>query len=91
MQIQVTMARTDTVANTHVKSDTEDAHKDVASWNDALAEAEDLGLINAAEAIGANALPPDFPFHTSTDAGVGNLMQHGFARQRQPTAIELSC
>jgi hypothetical protein len=80
MKIQVTITRTDTGANTHVKSDTEDAHKDVASWSDALAEAEDLGLINAAEAIGAKALPPGFPFHTSADAGIENLMQHGFVR-----------
>jgi hypothetical protein len=80
MKLQVTITRTDTGANTHVMSDTEDAHKDVASWNDALAEAENLGLINAAEAIGAKALPPGFPFHTSTDSGIESLMRQGFVR-----------
>lgn len=80
MKTQVTITRTDTGASTHVKSDTEAAHKDVASWNEALAEAEELGLINAAESIGAKALPRGFPFNTSTDTGLENLMQHGFVR-----------
>ena len=80
MKTQVTITRTDTGANTRVKSDNEDAHKDFASWSDAVAEAQDLGLINAAEFIGANALPPGFPFHTFTDAGIENLLQHGFVR-----------
>jgi hypothetical protein len=80
MKIQVTITRTDTGANTQVKSDTEDAHKDVASWDDALAEAQDLGLINAAESIGAKVLPPGFPFHTSADVDIESLMQHGFVR-----------
>ena len=80
MKVQVTITRTDTGANTYVKSDTEEAHKDVASWNEALAEAEHHGLINAAESIGAKALPPGFPFNTSTDVGLENLIKHGFVR-----------
>ena len=80
MKVQVTITRTDTGANTYVKSDTEDAHKDVASWNEALTEAEELGLINAPESIGAKALPPGFPFHTSADAGLEGLMNHGFVQ-----------
>ena len=80
MKTHVIITRTDTGAKTQVKSDTEDAHKDVASWNDAVTEAESLGLINAAESIGAKALPPGFPFHAFTDAGIGNLMSHGFER-----------
>jgi hypothetical protein len=80
MKFQVTITRTDTGANTHVKSDTEDAHKDVASWNEALAEAEELGLINAAESVGAKVLPPGFPFHGSTDADLESLFKHGFVR-----------
>lgn len=78
MKFQVTITRTDTGANTQVKSDTEAAHKDVASWNQAIAEAEELGLMNAAESIGAKAMPPGFPFHTSTDANFENLLKHGF-------------
>ena len=80
MKAQVTITRTDTGANTQVKSDSGDAHKDVASWNDAVAEAEALGLISSAESIGAKALPPGFPFHTFTDAGIEGLLQHGFER-----------
>jgi hypothetical protein len=80
MKTQVIITRTDTGANTQVKSDTEDAHKDVASWNDAVAEAGALGLINSAESIGAKALPPGFPFHTFTNAEIENLIQHGFVR-----------
>jgi hypothetical protein len=80
MKTQVIITRTDTGANTQVKSQTEDVHKDVASWSDAVGEAEELGLINGAESIGAKALPPGFPFHTFTDAGIENLMQHGFVR-----------
>ncbi len=78
MKAQVTITRTDTGANTHVKSETEEAHKDVASWDEALAEAEELGLINAAESIGAKVMPPGFPFHTFTDASLENLPKHGF-------------
>lgn len=78
MKVHVTITRTDTGANTRVKSDTEAAHKDVASWDEAVAEAEELGLINAAESIEAKALPPGFPFHTSTDTNFENLLKHGF-------------
>lgn len=82
MKVQVTITRTASGANTHVKSDTEEAHRDVASWKEALAEAEELGLINAAESIEAKALPPGFPFHSSTDAGLENLIKHGFVRSK---------
>lgn len=78
MEVYVTITRTDTGADTRVKSGTEAAHKDVASWNQAVAEAEELGLINAAESIEAKAMPPGFPFHTSTDADFENLLKHGF-------------
>jgi hypothetical protein len=78
MKFQVTITRTDTGANTHVKSDTAEASKDVASWNDALTEAERLGLINAAESIAAKALPPGLPLHTSADADLDSLVRHGF-------------
>jgi hypothetical protein len=80
MKLQVTITRTDAGANTHVMSETEDAHKDVACWSDALTEAQEFGLINGAEAIGAKALPPGFPLHTSADTGIENLIQHGFVR-----------
>jgi hypothetical protein len=79
MSCQVTITRTDTGANTRVKSDTGEANKDVASWSEALAEAERLGLINAAESLAAKALPPGFPLHASADASVADLVRHGFA------------
>ena len=78
MNFQVTITRTDTGANTRVKSETGEASKDVASWSDALAEAEHLGLINAAESIAGKALPPGFPLHTSADTNLKNLVRHGF-------------
>lgn len=80
MKLQVTITHTDMGATTQVKSDTDDAHKDVASLDDALAEAQELGLINAAESIGAKVLPTAFPFHTSADADIESLMRHGFVR-----------
>jgi hypothetical protein len=79
MSCQVTITRTDTGANTRVKSDTGEANKDVASWSEALAEAERLGLINAVESLAAKALPPGFPLHVSADASVADLVRHGFA------------
>jgi hypothetical protein len=78
MHFQVTITRTDTGANTHVKSDTTKASKDFVSWSEALAEAEHLGLINVAESIAAKALPPGFPLHVSADTGLANLISHGF-------------
>lgn len=78
MNVQVTITRTETGANTHVKSEKEEASKDVASWNEALDEAERLGLINAAEAVTAKVLPPGFPLHASADNDIGHLVRHGF-------------
>jgi hypothetical protein len=78
MNFQVTITRTDTGANTHIKSDTAEASKDVVSWSEALAEAKHFGLINLPESIAAKALPPGFPLHTSADTGLANLISHGF-------------
>jgi|HubBroStandDraft_1064217.scaffolds.fasta_scaffold139669_2 hypothetical protein len=80
MKTQVIITRTDTGANTQVKSDTDDAHKDVTSWSDAVDEAKALQLISSAEAIGAKVLPPGFPFHGFTEAKVEDIVQHGFER-----------
>jgi hypothetical protein len=78
MSFQVTITRTDMGANTHVKSENREASKNVASWSDALTEAEQLGLINAAESLGAKALPSGLPLHTTADTELGNLVSHGF-------------
>lgn len=78
MNVQVTITRTDTGANTHVRSDTAEASKDIASWSDAITEAERLGLINAAEVIAAKALPPGFPLHASANTNLDTLIKNGF-------------
>lgn len=78
MDLQVTITRTDSGANTNVKSRNGEANKDYPSWSDALKEASEIGLINAVEAAAAHAMPPGLPFHTGADVAPENLEGHGF-------------
>jgi hypothetical protein len=78
MKVQVTLTRTDTGANAKVKSDSAEANKDYPSWESALEEAEQLGLINAAEALAAKLLPPGFPFHANGKIDPAILTPQGF-------------
>jgi hypothetical protein len=78
MKLQVTITRTDSGANTHVKSHNGEANRDYASWSEALNEASSLGLINSVEAVAAHAMPPGLPFHTDAEAEPKNLKRHGF-------------
>jgi hypothetical protein len=78
MKIQVIVTRTDTGATTKLVTNSGEASKNYASWNDALKEAEDLKLINTVEATAAKALPPGFPLHTTTEMDAGNLPNAGF-------------
>lgn len=78
MKIQVVVTRTDTGATTKLITDSGESSKNYASWNDALKEAEDLKLINLAEATAAKALPPGFPLHTTTEFGADTFAHAGF-------------
>jgi hypothetical protein len=80
MKAQVRITRTDTGSNTRIKSDNEhEASKDYASWDDALAEAERMGLVNGVEATAAKVMPPGMPFHTSCEVDSSVLSTAGFA------------
>ena len=70
--------RTDSGANTNVKSRHGEASKDYPSWSDALKDASEIGLINSVEAAAAHAMPPGLPFHTGADVPPENLERHGF-------------
>jgi hypothetical protein len=78
MKIQVVVTRTDAGATTKLMSKGGESSKDYASWDDALKEAEQLKLINKAEATAAKALPPGFPLHTTTEMDAGNFANAGF-------------
>ncbi len=85
MKIQVVVTRTDAGATTKLTSDSGESSKAYASWNDALKEAEDLKLINTAEATAAKALPPGFPLHTTTAMDAGNFANAGFTPGKTPS------
>src|SRR5882757_3875991 len=53
---------------TAVKLETKEACKDYGSWDEALSEAERLGLISRTEAKAAKVMPPGMPYNTSTEA-----------------------
>ena len=84
MKIQVVVTRTDRGATTKLITSNGESSKNYGSWNDALKEAQDLKLINAAEATAAKALPPGFPPHTTTDIEAGNLAGAGFTPGKAP-------
>ncbi len=83
MKIQVRITRTDAGANTRVKSDTNEASKDYGSWDEALAEANEIGLIHAVEAAAAKILPPGMPFHTTTETDATVFSMAGFVSGKQ--------
>jgi hypothetical protein len=79
MKAQVRITRTDTGSNTRIKTDNEhEASKDYASWDDALAEAERMGLLNGIEATAAKVLPPGMPYHTNCIVDAAVLNAAGF-------------
>ena len=78
MKVQVTITRTDTGANTKIKSDSGEASKDYRSWEEAFTEANDIGLVNIAESTAAKLLPPGFPFHTNAEIEPSTLTAQGF-------------
>jgi hypothetical protein len=83
MKVQVRITRTDTGANTRVKSDTNEVSKDYDSWDDALAEANQIELVSAVEAVAAKLLPPGMPFHTTAEVDASVFSMAGFVSGKQ--------
>jgi hypothetical protein len=84
MNVQVTVTRTDQGATTQVKLAGSEMRKDYASWDDALADAQQLKLVNVVEATAAKIMPPGMPFHTSTDVDNVNFAAAGFTSEKLP-------
>jgi hypothetical protein len=77
MNAQVLLTCTDSVAHTRIKPDDE-VNKDYSSWDDALKDAEQIGLISAVQADAAKVLPPGFSLHTTRHiASIQNLGSTG--------------
>jgi hypothetical protein len=86
MKFQVTLTRTDTGANTKIKSESSEWSKDYASFDDALDEAKRVGLINSVESVAAKALPPGFPLHTNAELEFATFSNQGFVIGKTPPA-----
>jgi hypothetical protein len=86
MKVQVTLTRTDTGATTKIRSDSGESSKEYSSWNDALIDAEHIGLINEVESTAAKALPPGFPLHTNAELDLSVLGNQGFVPGKTPPA-----
>jgi hypothetical protein len=84
MHVQVIVTRTDAGATTQVKMDNKEMRKDYASWDDALADAQRLELINVVEATAAKLLPPGMPLHTSAEIESGDFASRGFTSEELP-------
>ncbi len=86
MKVQVRITRTDTGANTRIKSEptdaatleTREANKDYGSWDAALADAEGLGLLNATEATAAKIMPPGMPYNANAEVNATVFSSAGF-------------
>lgn len=83
MKIQVTLTRTDSGANTNIRSASGELSKDYSSWEDALTEAEHIGFINIVESVAAKALPPGLPFHTNAEVDSSAFSSQGFIAGRR--------
>lgn len=78
MKFEVTITRMDDGARTQIKADVGELNKDYSTWSDALVEAEQIGLINAAESMAAIVLPPGFPLHTKAEVDPSTFSTLGF-------------
>ena len=83
MKIQVTLTRTDSGANTNIRSASGELSKDYSSWEDALTEAEHIGFINTVESMAAKALPPGLPLHTNAEIDPSAFSSQGFVAGRR--------
>jgi len=82
MKVQVTLTRTDTGANTKVKSESGEMSKNYSSWEEALSDAVHIGLINTVEAVAAKVLPSGFPLHTNAELDTSRMSSQGFLSGR---------
>lgn len=88
MNVQVTITRTDAgKATTQIKLAASEMRKDYGSWDDALADAQRLSLVNVVEATAAKILPPGMPLHTSTDVEDVNFAAEGFTSEKLPPPV----
>jgi hypothetical protein len=86
MKVQVTLTRTDTGATTKIRSDSGELSKEYSSWDDALIDAEHIGLISKLESTAAKALPPGFPLHTNPELELSMLSNQSFVPGKTPPA-----
>ena len=86
MKVQVRITRTDTGSNTRIRSEIQEACKNYSSWDEALAEAERLGLIKGTEAKAAKILPPGMPYNKSTETDAQVFGAPGFMAGKAPPA-----
>lgn len=84
MKGQVTLTRTNTGANTKIRSDSGESSKEYSSWDDALIDAERIGLISGLEATASKALPPGFPLHANPELDLSVLGNQGFVPGKTP-------
>jgi hypothetical protein len=87
LRVQVTISRTDIGASTNVRSDSGEASKEYASWDDALVDAQHIGLINTVELTAAKALPPRFSLHTNAEFDLSMLAKQGFISEQKPKPL----
>lgn len=80
MKVQVTITRMDEGVRTQIRADSGESNKNYSSWDDALIEAEHIGLINVVESAAAKFLPPGLPFHTTAEVDQSTLSTKGFLR-----------
>ncbi len=78
MKFEVTITRMDEGVRTQIRADAGELNKDYSTWSDALIEAEEIGLINAAESMAAQFLPPGFPLHTKAEVDPSTFRTLGF-------------
>jgi len=78
MKVQVTITRMDEGVRTQIRADAGESNKDYSTWDDALVEAEQIGLINVAESMAAKFLPPGLPLHTAAEVDPSVLSTQGF-------------
>lgn len=78
MMFEVTITRMDDGVRTQIRADVGELNKNYSTWSDALMEAEHIGLINVAESMAAQLLPPGFPLHTNAEVDPSTFSTLGF-------------
>lgn len=85
MAMDVRITRTDNGATTAASSPAgHEYSKDYPSWDEALAEAASLRLMDTIESTAARLLPPGFTLHGSAAIDSGSLQGTGFCCTKDP-------